>query len=176
MIRKLDHRTIAFAVVCSSVVAADQYTKVLVRRYLPLNASWNPIPWLDRIVTLTRVHNTGAAFGLFPNMSIVFVIVALVVIGCIVAYHRRLAQASWVLRLALGLQLGGATGNLIDRLVRGYVTDFIDLRVWPVFNVADSSLVVGTAMVAYYALFMDRAQEDIQSSEGEPEALDANGC
>jgi signal peptidase II len=135
------------------VILLDQYTKHLVRQNVPLNVSWNPIMWLEPIVTLTHVRNTGAAFGLFPELSVVFVLVALAVIVGIIIYYRQLTQVSLLLRIALGLQLGGATGNLIDRLTLGYVTDFVDFRVWPVFNVADSAVVVGTALLAYYALF-----------------------
>jgi signal peptidase II len=137
-------------------VALDQYTKWLVRTYVPVNQSWNPIPWLEPIVTLTHVQNTGAAFGIFPNMNIVFIGVAIVVIALIAIFYRRLAGGSWLLRIAFGLQLAGALGNLIDRLTIGYVTDFVDVRIWPVFNVADSAIVVGTALLAYYAIWLDR--------------------
>ena len=135
------------------IIILDQYTKHMVRQCIPLGASWNPIPWLDPIVTLTHVRNTGAAFGLFPGLSTFFMLVALIVIVGIVIYCYQLDEASLLLRIALGLQLGGATGNLVDRLTLGYVTDFVDFRVWPVFNIADSAIVVGTALLAYYALF-----------------------
>lgn len=148
------------------VVAVDQCAKSLVRRHLALNASWDPIPWLGRIVTFTHVQNTGAAFGLFPTGTVFLVVVAVVVIVLIVAYHRQFAGGSWVLRVAFGLQLGGASGNLVDRLARGFVTDFIDLHVWPVFNVADSSVVVGTALLAYYALFLERRHEEARACDG----------
>ncbi|MBC7237547.1 MAG: signal peptidase II [Chloroflexi bacterium] len=138
------------------VVLVDQYTKHLVRQNIPLGASRGPFPWLEPIITFTHVRNTGAAFGLFPNLSIVFVLIALAVIVGIALYYRQLAQAAPLLPIALGLQLGGAAGNLIDRLSQGYVTDFLDLHVWPVFNVADSAVVIGTALLAYYALFVDQ--------------------
>lgn len=138
-------------------VTLDRYTKHLVRTHLPLRQSWNPIPWLDPIFTFTHIRNTGAAFGLFANMNIVFVFIALAVIVVIIIYYRQLATASWVLQVALGLQLGGAVGNMIDRILYGYVTDFIDFRVWPVFNLADASIVMGTILLAYYALFVERS-------------------
>lgn len=138
-----------------AIVALDQYTKALVRANLPLNTSWMPIPWLDPLVTLTHVRNTGAAFGLLPSLGGVFRIVSLVVVLAIIFYFRQLAANSWLLCVAFGLQLGGAAGNLVDRLARGYVTDFIDVRVWPIFNVADSAIVVGTVLLAYYALFVE---------------------
>lgn len=135
------------------IIILDQYTKHVVRQVIPLGTSWNPIPWLDPIVTLTHVRNMGAAFGLFPGLGTFFILVALIVIVSIVIYCHQLGEASLLLRIALGLQLGGATGNLVDRLTLGYVTDFVDFRVWPVFNIADSAIVVGTALLAYYALF-----------------------
>lgn len=151
-------------------IALDRYTKYLVRTYLPLRQSWNPIPWLNPIFTFTHIRNTGAAFGLFSNMSVVFIFIALAVIVAIVIYYRQLATASWVLQVALGLQLGGAVGNMIDRILYGYVTDFIDFRVWPVFNVADASIVVGTILLAYYALFMERPKGGDEALAERPEA------
>lgn len=147
------------------VVWLDQYTKQLVRTNLPLNVSWNPITWLEPFVTLTYTTNTGAAFGMFQNLGGVFVVVAFVVVVAIVLYYRRLAEGSWLLRVALGLQLGGAVGNLIDRVTRGYVTDFVDVHIWPVFNVADSSIVVGTTLLAFYAFFIDREPRRISGSQ-----------
>lgn len=156
MKRKFDWRGLVLFAVSALVIALDQYTKALVREHLTPYVSWNPIAWLDPFVTLTYVKNTGAAFGLFPNMGALFIVVAIAVVVLIVVYYRRLAESSWLLRIAFGLQLGGAIGNnLIDRLFRGYVTDFIDVRIWPIWNVADASIVVGTALLAYYAIFCD---------------------
>lgn len=151
-------------------ITLDRYTKHLVRTHLPLRQSWNPIPWLNPIFTFTHIRNTGAAFGLFANMNVVFILIALAVIVVIIIYYRQLATASWVLQVALGLQLGGAIGNMIDRILYGYVTDFIDFRVWPVFNVADASIVVGTILLAYYALFMERPRESGKALADEPKA------
>jgi len=144
------------------VLVLDQVTKSWARSTLPLHRSWNPIPWLNKIMTLTYTRNTGAAFGMFQNMNSVFIGVAIVVILAIIFYFRRYADASWMLMVAFGLHIGGAAGNMVDRLTLGFVTDFIDFRVWPIFNVADSSVVVGTAMLAYYTLFVDRPDEDEQ--------------
>ena len=151
------------------VIALDQYTKQWVRQNLEPGVSWNPISWLDPIVTLTHVHNTGAAFGLFPGMQYVFAGVALLVAALIVIYHRQLTDNSRFLHLAFGLQLGGALGNFIDRVFQGHVTDFIDFRVWPVFNVADSAVVVGTILLVYYSFFVGEPFE----SEDRTDALDS---
>lgn len=166
---RFDWRGVVLFAIALAVIALDQYTKALVRANLPLNTSWMPIPWLDPFVTLTHVRNTGAAFGLFPSLGGVFRFVALVVVVAIIVFFRRLAATSWLLRIAFGLQLGGAAGNLIDRLTMGYVTDFVDVRVWPIFNVADSAIVVGTVFLAYYALFVEpSAARQAEASPQEP--------
>jgi signal peptidase II len=138
------------------VLALDQWSKRRVRLTLPEGTSMAPFPRLERLFTFTHIHNTGVAFGLFPDRGILFVIVAIAVVIAIVLYYRRLSSSSWVLRVALGLQLGGASGNLVDRIARGYVTDFVNVRFFAIFNVADSALVVGAIMLGYYALFMER--------------------
>jgi len=131
---------------------ADQLSKSFIRAHLRLGESWIPFPALGRWFAITHVTNTGAAFGLFPQMGLVFVAIAVVVVAAIVIYYRHLPAEQWLVRVSLGLQLGGALGNLIDRLRYGHVTDFLDFKVWPVFNVADSAIVVGVAILAYCLL------------------------
>ncbi|MGB9879771.1 MAG: signal peptidase II, partial [Anaerolineae bacterium] len=102
--------------------------------------------------------NKGASFGLFPELSWLYTLVAMVVIAVILLFYRRFPTDHWLVMLSLGLQLGGAFGNLVDRLWRGQVVDFIDLNFWPlqewpVFNVADSSIVVGVCILAAYLFF-----------------------
>lgn len=140
--------------VAALVLAMDQFTKALVLRYLPFQAPWNPIPFLRPIVTLNHVTNTGAAFGLFPEGGFFFTLIAIAVVIAILVYHRNLPQNHRLVQLSLGLQLGGAIGNLLDRLRYGKVIDFIDFHFWPVFNVADSSLFIGVIILAYYLLFL----------------------
>lgn len=141
------------------VLMADQVSKHLIMSYLPLGVPWNPVPPLRRLVSLTYVTNTGAAFGLFPNQSLLFVVIAVLVVIAIVAYHRHLPTDQTLVKASLGLQLGGALGNLTDRLRYGYVIDFIDFKIWPVFNLADSAIVVGVAILAYYSL-RDRGERE----------------
>jgi signal peptidase II len=129
-------------------LALDQLTKWLVATQLELGESVYPIPALSRLFSLTYVTNTGAAFGLLKEASVVFAFVAILVITIIVLYVRRVPADQHLVRVALGLQLGGALGNLIDRLRLGHVVDFIDLKFWPVFNVADSAIVIGVVLLA----------------------------
>jgi signal peptidase II len=117
------------------------------------------------VLQITYVTNTGAAFGLFPNWSQLFIAVAVIVIVALVWYYFQLPDGQWLMHVALGLQLGGATGNFIDRLrFGGSVVDFIDLnfwplRRWPVFNVADSSIVVGVALLTLLMMWEERREE-----------------
>ena len=156
----------ALVVIAILIVVFDQVTKHWVRTTIPEYGSWMPIPWLAKIVTFTHLRNSGAAFGMFPGLGPLFMVVAAGVIIAIVVYYRKLAEESWLLRIAFGLQLGGATGNLIDRLFHDmHVTDFLDFGWWPVFNVADSSVVIGTIILGAYVLFMYDEQAD---DDGEP--------
>lgn len=134
-------------------VLADQVTKQVVRQGLAPGQSLVLSRPLGRVFSVTYVTNSGAAFGLFPGWSQVFVVIAVIVIVALIWYYVQLSDGQWLVQLALGLQLGGAIGNLIDRLrFGGSVVDFIDLNFWPlarwpVFNIADSSIVVGVTLL-----------------------------
>lgn len=150
-----------FFAIATVVVVIDQITKAYVRAVMPIGASW-PEDWLVRF---THVTNTGAAFGMFQNQSLMFVFIAVFAIGLIVYYYQRLPTDAWLVRIALGMQLGGAIGNLIDRLHQGYVTDFIEFPNFPVFNIADSSISIGVAILAYYLLFVNREESKAEQSK-----------
>ena len=140
------------------IVVADQVSKSWVRQHAIMGVPWDPVPWLRPVLSITYGTNTGAAFGLFPQFGGIYAMLAVVVIAMILFLHRYLAAQGWLIQASLALQLGGAVGNLIDRLARGTVTDFIDLNFWPmqqwaVFNVADSALVVGVCVLAVHLLF-----------------------
>jgi len=166
-------------------ILLDQFTKYLVITRLAHGQSWNITPWLSPILSITYVKNTGVAFGLFQGLGKLFVFVALAVIVLIILYYRSLPQSHWLLEIALGLQIGGAVGNnLIDRVFRGYVVDFIDvnfwpLEHWPVFNVADSSIVVGVIFLSALILWEEwnerHAQEQKQQPEPEQDHVAASG-
>src|SRR5690349_9410380 len=108
------------------VVLLDQWTKWLVRTNIPLNDSWLPdgMLWLAPYARLVFIYNKGAAFGMFQNGSLIFTIVAILVALGILYFYNQIDSQDWVLRLAVGLYLGGVIGNLIDRLTMGQVTDF----------------------------------------------------
>ena len=151
---------------------ADQLSKYFVMARLAEGQSWDVAPWLAPVFRVTPVTNTGVAFGLFRGWGDLFVITNAIVIVAILLYYRQLPSGQWLVRVALSLQLAGAIGNLVDRLARGFVVDFIDLsfwplRKWPVFNVADSSIVVGVTLLA---LLMIR--EEWRERETQQAALD----
>ncbi len=144
--------------VASIALAADIITKRIVEAQIPLYTS---IPVIGFYLSWTHTQNTGAAFSLFQNGGVFFIVVALVVSAVILYYAPRLPAGDWLARVALGLQLGGAIGNLLDRLRQGYVTDFIHFQIpeigfdWPVFNIADSAIVVGVILLIAASLLRD---------------------
>lgn len=144
-------RGLLLLVIALAVVGIDLLTKWLVRSNMVLGES---IP-KEGIFRLTYVTNTGGAFGIFANQAFLLALIAIIGVSIFLFYLRYLPLDSTLLKVGLGLDLGGAAGNLIDRLrFDGKVTDFIDIGAWPVFNVADMSLVVGTILIAYYLLFV----------------------
>ncbi len=143
----------------------DQFTKRLAEDRLGRSAERSvPLPVVGDYLRLTYVENRGAAFGLLQDQTAFFVFVGVLVVGVIAASYRYLPRSGFRLHLALGLQLGGAIGNLIDRIRQGYVVDFVDFGYhsnwWPVFNVADSAIVVGVALLALNALTTPTASEE----------------
>jgi signal peptidase II len=138
------------AAVASLVLLADQVTK------LAIVATMQPgdvIPVLPPVLDLHYITNRGVAFGLFSRFGDVFVPIAIVIMTVIFGYYRSLHGRRLWLRTALALQLGGALGNLLDRLRLGSVVDFVEFHIdainfhWPVFNVADSAIVVGVGIL-----------------------------
>jgi signal peptidase II len=143
------------------VVALDQWTKWLVRTNLPFQGTWLPewLSWLSPYARIVHWYNSGAAFGSFQNGNPVFTVLAIIVIMAILYYYPRVDASDWTLRLAMGLQLGGAAGNLVDRLLMGKVTDFISIGNFPVFNVADSSISVGVVVLLLGVWLRERAEK-----------------
>jgi signal peptidase II len=143
-------------------VLVDQLTKHLVASNLGRYDSWAPIAALSGWLDIHHVTNTGAAFGLFQRGSAALAIVSILVCLAILYYCRHLEDGQWLVRVSLGLQLGGAAGNLIDRLRLGHVTDFIDVRALPVFNVADVAIVGGVMLLVLWLPHRDRQGVDAQ--------------
>jgi signal peptidase II len=153
---------VVFFLTALLLVTADQLSKLGIRSNLVIGESLFEVGFFR----LTRVHNTGAVFGLFQGQSFPLTIIASVGVAALLLYalffHRTLPFLGNRLgRLALGLVLGGTVGNLIDRIYLGYVTDFIAVSIWPTFNIADSAVVVGITILAYSLIGLARAGERV---------------
>ncbi len=151
--------------VAGALIALDQWTKWLVRENIEFGGQWLPdgLTWLYPYARIVHWYNSGAAFGMFQNGNLVFTVLAFVVIGAIVYYFPRVEAEDWTLKVAMGLQLAGAAGNLIDRLLSGKVTDFISISVFPVFNIADASISIGVA-VLLLGVWLKERQEKAQAA------------
>ena len=139
------------------VLAADQLTKHWATDVLAHNPYGGP-SLFEGLITLTYATNTGAAFGVLTDRGILFLLIGLVVAGVLIAGWRLLPRQRPLVRLSLGLQLGGAAGNLLDRVREGHVVDFILVPRWPVFNLADSAIVCGVALLIYHLLVVPPKQ------------------
>lgn len=156
--------------VASIIVGFDQWTKHLVRTLIPLGQSWSPWSWLAPYARLVHWQNTGAAFGMFQGFGLVFTVLAFLVSIAILYYYPRVPRSEWALRVAMVMQLGGAVGNLVDRLTQGTVTDFISVGTFAVFNVADASISVGTAILILAVWISERKQKK-QAQANQEQAL-----
>jgi signal peptidase II len=143
-------RSILFYALSAIIVATDQLTKAVVMARIPPGASERVI---GRFLSLTPTTNTGGAFSLFQARNGAFVAIAFVAIAAIVIAYQRYQRRDLWASAALSLALGGAIGNLIDRLRFHYVQDFFDIHVWPIFNIADSAITCGIVILAAIAIF-----------------------
>jgi signal peptidase II len=151
------------------VILLDQWTKSLVRANLAENEIYRYDLWITQYARIINIHNTGAAFGLFQRFGGVFTILSFIVSGVILYYFPQVPRSDWILRVALSLQLSGAVGNLIDRLHQGYVTDFISIGNFPVFNVADASISTGVAVLVVVMWLRDRHKPPEADETAAPE-------
>ena len=146
----MTRNTGVFLACAVAVVLADQLTKWIASTQLLLG---NPVPLLGDVVRFTLVHNTGAAFGLFPGSRGPFIVISILAIAVVLYLFLRETYRSLHHRVLLGCILGGAIGNLIDRVRLGWVVDFIDVGFrdarWPVFNIADSAVTLGVIFLAW---------------------------
>ncbi len=142
---------VLFALITTfSVIFFDRITKMFFSDFLAYGES---LPIIRNVLHMTLVHNTGIAFGFFKNQGIVFIVIPIIAVFLLIFniyYYRKNNEAlSRIYIVSFSLILGGAIGNLIDRIVYGHVIDFIDFRVWPVFNIADSAITIGAIMIAF---------------------------
>ena len=134
----------------------DRLSKYAISSTLSLGEAWPE----ESFVRLKHATNSGSAFGLFPNQTMLLIVASVLAIGFLVYFYRTHAMPRRLLRFAIGLQLGGAFGNLFDRVRDGAVIDFIDVGPWPIFNVADSSIVVGMVILVSVLTLAGEATEE----------------
>ncbi len=159
------------AIVAVIVFALDQFTKYLVVTQVGMGNAWQPLAMFDwfRIV---GSYNTGTACGYFPQLSFVFTLAPFFILAVVIWFYRSQKTPSWLLSIGVGLIMGGAFGNLIDRLRVGYVVDFVSVGNFPIFNVADAA--VSTAVVIM--LLWSLREDSSRTSDGAPAEANPAGA
>jgi signal peptidase II len=155
-----------YAVLTATVWVLDRWSKILVVDRFPL---WHRQPLLGNWLSLTHVRNTGAAFGLLRNQTLLLALVTIGLIGSLFFLRRHIESLSRWGKIGIALVLGGALGNLYDRLFLGYVVDFLELPYWPVFNVADSAVVVGVGLLCIGIWTWEQGVQDGAHSSADSE-------
>ena len=145
----MNKKKIMFTSTALFIIFLDQSSKYFIRSKLHLNQS---IPLIQNFLHFTYITNTGSAFGLFKGLNLAFILISIAVIIFILYFLRTINNNKTLWIFPTGLLLGGTTGNLIDRLFYGAVTDFIDFRIWPVFNIADSAISVSIMILIFMTL------------------------
>ena len=131
------------------LLIADQAVKHLVRTTMVQGQS---IPIIENIFHITYIENPGAAFGILANQRMLFLILTAVIVGVMIYLYCSLSNKKSLTAISLGIVVSGAIGNFIDRFMHGTVTDFLDFRIWPIFNIADIAICVGLALICYFII------------------------
>lgn len=156
------------------IIIIDQALKILVHRFMTLGQS---VPLLKGILSLTYVRNTGAAFSLFVGFSPYLVAVGLLVVAVVIYFHHTLSAKKPIVHIALAFILAGSVGNLLDRVFRGYVIDYLDLGFWPVFNFADIMINIGVILFLLFIFETEKCElEDEREKKQFCDGLDHTCC
>ena len=142
----LKHNGVLF-LIATIVIVLDQVTKALVRQNLALGEAWAPIPAIGDFFRFLYWQNRGAAFGTLQNAGPVLTVVRIAIAIFIIVFYQKAESKDTLMKVALSLMLGGAVGNLIDQFTLGFVTDFIAVGRFPIFNVADSCVTIGVGLM-----------------------------
>ena len=130
------------------IILADQISKFIVRNSMHLSQS---ISVIKNIFYITYMHNFGAGFGILQRQRLFLILISAAVACIILFYSKKIGKKERLLQVIAGIVLGGTVGNLIDRIIYGYVIDFLDFRIWPIFNIADSAVTIGIIfLIVYY--------------------------
>lgn len=139
------------------VVFLDQYSKYYAVTHLTSGMS---IPVIQDFFHLTLVFNPGAAFGILEHRTGLFIFIAVIMLMMIGYFYSRISPKYVLLRIGTAFMAGGALGNVIDRIRTGYVVDFFDFRIWPVFNIADIAICIGAACIIYSSMTMAHKEDE----------------
>lgn len=131
------------------LLIADQAVKHLIRTTMVQGQS---IPIIENIFHITYIENPGAAFGILANQRMLFLILTAVIVGVMIYLYCSLSNKKSLTAISLGIVVSGAIGNFIDRFMQGTVTDFLDFRIWPIFNIADIAICVGLTLICYFII------------------------
>ena len=131
------------------LLAADQVVKHIVRTSMVQGQS---IPIIENIFHITYIENPGAAFGILANQRMLFLVLTALIVGVMIYLYFSLNNKKSITAISLGVVVSGAIGNFIDRFMQGTVTDFLDFRIWPIFNIADICICVGLALICYFVI------------------------
>jgi len=129
------------------IIIIDQFTKLLIIKKFNINET---LPIINNIFHLTYIQNTGAGFGILKGFNILLILISIVVVIIIIYYIKNIKENEKILQILLAFVLAGTIGNLIDRIRLNYVIDFLDFRIWPVFNIADSFITIGIIGLIIY--------------------------
>ena len=130
------------------IILTDQIAKLIIKNSLALNQS---IPVVNNIFHITYILNFGAGFGILQQQRLLLILISIIVIGVILYSIRKINEKETALQIIAGMLLGGTIGNLTDRIIYGNVIDFLDFRIWPIFNIADSAVTIGFIfLIVYY--------------------------
>ncbi len=161
--RRAPFRPNAWFVVAVALVIflADQITKYLVVQSLGMGNPYSPIPNAPGLLTLIAGVNTGIACGYLPQAGTLFTFAPLLILAIVIFFYRQQRREDWLLSLGTGFIIGGAFGNLADRVRFGYVVDFIQVSRWPVFNVADSAVSIAVVLLLFWSLREDSGKTEL---------------
>ena len=151
--------------IAAAVIVVDQITKVLVRQNLALGESWAPISAIGDFFRFLYWQNRGAAFGTLQNAGPILAVVRIAIAIFIIVFYQKAEIKDTLMKVSLILMLGGAIGNLIDQFTLGFVTDFIAVGRFPIFNIADSAVTIGVGL-----MLLDMIIKEKNGSKTDPEA------
>lgn len=134
-----------------AIIVIDQLSKIYIQDHMVIGMS---VPVIQDVFHITYILNPGAAFGLLEHQTAFFVVIAICMCLAAIYFYPQIPRDRQLLRFGMGLMVGGAIGNVIDRINTGYVVDFFDFRIWPIFNIADIGIVCGVGCIIFSIIYL----------------------